>query len=144
MKRYKVTLVSDRTNRQQNLVLGCGLTSILLMVAILGIGGYLWQSERDAAHYPGAVRISSHSNYQSLPREIRWDDSYRTADPFPDVYNWYSNGFGLGPEARANSNCILIEGSQRQALIERYTGVMLCDTPTGRMIFVTRSASLAH
>lgn len=101
-----------------------------------------FRQTRQAARYPGAAQVSSHANYKALPREFRWDDSYRTADPFPAVYNWYSNGFNLGPETKANGTCILLEGVTTQLVVERYMGVMLCETPRGRMIFVSRSMSL--
>lgn len=130
-----------RINRQQNLIFGCSLVICLAGICVAVVAGLLIRHERQTAQYPGSARVSSHSNYTALPREIRWDDSYLTADPFPQVYNWYSGRFGLGTEARANGTCILLEGLVQQQFVERYTGVMLCDTPTGRMIFVSRSAT---
>ena len=38
--------------------------------------------DRQAARYPGALPISSHSNYSGLPNQFRWDNAYRTTDNF--------------------------------------------------------------
>jgi hypothetical protein len=126
----------------RNMLLGCSLIALIVLIGLMALSVFVFRQERQAARYPGAARISSHANYKSLPREFRWDDAYRTADPFPAVYNWYSNGFNLGPERRANGSCILLEGLTSRLALERYMGVMLCDTPRGRMIFVSRSVSL--
>lgn len=98
----------------------------------------LWR----AADYPGSIRLSDHTNLNLLHLSFRRDTSYRTKDEFPIVYNWYSSGQNLGPEERAQSNCILMERTFTVLhVIERYMGVMLCDTPNGRMIFVNRTFS---
>ncbi|MEM7031354.1 MAG: hypothetical protein AAF629_17465 [Chloroflexota bacterium] len=123
---------------------GCGLTIILGIVSLAIVTVVLLEQERETARYPGSIQVAQHSNYNALPREFRWDDSYRTSDPFPQVYNWYSSNFNLGPEARANGNCIMLYNSEKQMLVERYTGVMLCDTVKGRMIFVTRSMTFRN
>jgi hypothetical protein len=99
----------------------------------------VWRS----ADYPGASRLSDHSNYTLGHLSYRRDTAYRTKDPFPVVYNWYSSGHNLGPEEHAQSNCISMERSFREFyIIERYMGVTLCDTRDGRMIFVTRIVEL--
>ena len=128
--------------KNPTLLLGCGLIVLGVILGLAAVVGLLVRQERDASRYPGAVQISSHSNYRALPRQFRWDDSYRTSDPFPEVYNWYSVGMDLGPERRANGGCILLEGLKNRLRVERYTSVLLCDTPRGRMIFITRSVSL--
>ena len=96
-----------------------------------------------AADYPGAARLSDHNNVKLGSLDFRRDTTYRTGDPFPRVYNWYSSGHNLGPEARAQSNCILIERVYHELyVVERYMGVTMCDTPAGRMIYVTRTIAL--
>lgn len=98
--------------------------------------------DRQAARYPDAIPVSSHSNYTGLPYHFRWDNAYRTTDAFPKVYNWYSTRFDLGAEARANGGCILLEGTLKQLTMKRHMSVLLCDAHQQRMIFVTRSTSL--
>ena len=137
-------IIQKEVKHRQTMGFGCGLLLALIVIG-LGILVVLFlDQEREMGRYPNAIHVSSHSNYRALPREIRWDDSYRSADPFPTVYNWYSRQFNLGPEARANGGCILMQGTEQQIIVERYTGVMLCETPKGRMIFVTRSATIRN
>lgn len=110
-------------------------TGVMLLLLIAG-GGWVYQ----AADYPGAMLVSDHTNYTGLT--IRRDTSYRTQDPFPDVYNWYSVGFSLGPEKAAQSNCIYMEESAEQLIFSRQMAVHVCDTVSGRLIFVQRTVTI--
>jgi hypothetical protein len=94
--------------------------------------------------YPGALYVGDHTIYQfSSGPIIRRDASYRSSDPFNKVFNWYSSGFGLGPETFAQSGCALMARSFSDfEVVEREMSVMVCDTPNGRLIFVMRSLSL--
>ncbi len=114
------------------------LVASLALVAFLGS---MVSRERKRAQYPGSVSLTGHSNYSALPSQFRWDNSYRTTDSFPTVYQWYSTTFGLGAESRALGDCILLDGTKNALVVERYTSVVLCDTPTGRLIYVTRSTA---
>lgn len=114
------------------------LVGFLAAVALLGS---FVSRERKQAQYPGSISLTGHSNYASLPSQFRWDNSYRTTDSFPAVYQWYSTTFDLGAEARALGDCILLDGTKRALVVERYTSVVLCDTPSGRLIYVTRSTA---
>ena len=120
------------------LLAGSGLVVLLL--------GGVWLAARyqDAADYPGSARVAGQNIYKFSPNlTIRRDTAYRTSDPFPAVYNWYSNGFQLGPESYAQSNCIQMTDSVTQlGVLQRQMSVMLCDTRGGRLIFVMRSLSL--
>lgn len=125
-----------------NVLYGCAamlLTAIFLsgIVAVAAIG-----RDRNVAHYPDSLPITAHSNYSGLPFQFRWDNSYFTTDNFTDVYNWYSVTFDLGAEARAIERCILLEGPNDQIIIERYLSILLCNTPEGQHIYVTRSTRL--
>lgn len=114
----------------------------MLVLALFLIGGLtvlVVSRDRQAAHYPGARFITSHSNYSGFPRQIRWDNSYFTTDNFTDVYNWYSTTFDLGAESRAIERCILLEGPNDQFIVERYLSVLLCNAPEGQFIYVTRT-----
>ncbi len=116
-------------------VVAAGLFVLAAIPSFLGA----WRE----ADYPGASRLSDHSTYTLGHLSFRRDTSYRTKDLFPAVYNWYSAGHHLGPEERAQSNCITMERSFRELyVIERSMGVTLCDTKNGRMIFVTRTIEL--
>lgn len=120
---------------------GCGLVLLLGLIILLGVITHAIHQDRQAAYYPGSVSISSHSRYR-LPSNIRWDDTYLTHDSFTAVYNWYSTRFNLGAEARANGDCIELDGSHLTLNVERRTIVFLCNTPKGRTIFVTRSTTI--
>lgn len=129
-------------HRKLNALYGC--TALFVSGLILAAGAVVLAVSRDRnlAHYPGSVSITSHSNYSGLPNQIRWDNSYFTTDNFTDVYNWYSVTFDLGAEARAIERCILLEGPNDQVIIERYLSVLLCNTPKGQRVYVTRSTRL--
>jgi hypothetical protein len=134
----------EKATYNQKIVGGCGILLFLGGLLLAGLTILAVDRAREVTRYPGAVQLSSHSNYRGLPRQYRWDDAYQTTDPFIQVYNWYSVQFDLGSERRALGQCILLEGSQSQITGERHISVLLCDTPTGRMIFVTRSTSLPY
>jgi hypothetical protein len=126
----------------QKIAAGCG---VLLLVGLVVLAGFLLsmlQREQRAAQYPGATHIASHHNYRRLPQRISWVDTYHTQDSFTKVYNWYSTGFDLGPEARANGRCIDLEGRQERLLLEQHISVSLCNTPSGQTIHVTRYNAL--
>jgi hypothetical protein len=114
-------------------------------LAVLLLGA-VWFAARyqDAADYPGAARVAGQNIYKFSPNlTIRRDTAYRTADPFPTVYNYYSAGFELGPESYAQSNCIQMSDAVTELhVLQRTMAVTVCDTRSGRMIFVMRSLSL--
>ena len=118
--------------------------ALLLLLALLSCGGGLgltiYQTYQ-ATEYPGATRISDQNLIRYTPNFAwRRTASYRTADPFPQVYNWYSRRFALGPEAYAQSNCILMARTATIGWgVEEQTSVTVCNTPNDRMMFVMRS-----
>lgn len=124
------------------------LGSLIAASLVLGLAGLAlarvvldyW----NAADYPGAAYLGSHSLYKFSPHlVIRRDTAYLTPDGFGEVYHFYSSGFNLGPEQHAQSACILMANSTTtMGLIETDMAVTLCDTPSGRMIFVMRAVSL--
>lgn len=125
----------------RKILAGCGVFILLAAAAVVGLVSLLVSLDRQAARYPDAELVAKHENYSGLPFSYKWDNAYYTTDPFPAVYNWYSTGFNLGPEMRGNGRCILMEGSQKRLAATRYMSVLLCDTPEGRMIYVSRSTS---
>ena len=127
--------------RDRGLLLGCGGMVVLLAIGCLLIFSLTFYQDRQAGRYPGSVELSSHNNYKGLPFHYRWDNSYLTTDNFTQVYNWYSIFFDLGAESRANGECILLDGARTVLFTTRYTSVLLCSTPAGQMVYVTRSTS---
>jgi len=114
---------------------------VMLIVAAAALANSFTRFQQASA-YPGATLVSDHTIYGRLPRlSMRYDASYRTSARFPEVYNWYSDQFDLGPETYAQSACILMARSSKVfGLIERQTSVTLCDTPGDeRLVFVMRS-----
>lgn len=102
-----------------------------------------FHADRNAARYPGAIEVTRHSNYQGLPSQIRWDNSYFTTDSFTDVYNWYSLTFDLGAESRALERCIELDGPGRRLLTEQTINVLICGTDEGQLVYVSRTTALA-
>jgi hypothetical protein len=133
--------MKKNTHYNRRILAGCGLFVLVGITAVISLTAFFIAQDRESARYPDAKPISSHENYSGLPFNYKWDNSYHSTDPFPAVYNWYSTGFNLGPEMRANGRCILMEGSETRLTATRRMSVLLCDTPTGRMIYVSRSTS---
>jgi hypothetical protein len=117
---------------------------LLLLTVALSCGGGLgltvYQTYQ-ASNYPNG-RLISDQNLVFYTPNFAWRRTsvYRTDDPFPKVYNWYSRRFSLGPESHAQSNCILMAKSVTVGWgVEEQTSVTVCNTPTDRMMFVMRS-----
>ncbi len=127
------------TNKR--LLAGCSLLlTLLFFIAAFGLISLI-NRDRQQVQYPGSTPISAHSNYKSLPRSYRWDDSFRTNDEFRAVYEWYSLKFNMGAESRANGSCILLEADDRFFRFERFITVFICGTPQGQMVFVSRTTT---
>jgi hypothetical protein len=137
----QITIMKLDKSYNRKILAGCGVFVLLTVAVIIAFVAFIISQDRESARYPDAEPITRHENYTGLPFNYKWDDSYRTNDPFPAVYNWYSTGFHLGPEMRANGRCIVLEGSEKRLTATRYMNVLLCDTPDGRMIYVSRSTS---
>jgi hypothetical protein len=120
------------------ILIGCGTVMILFFFMAAFMLLTIMNTDRDQARYPGATAVSSHSNYSGLPYEYRWDDSYLVQDNFTAVYQWYSITFNLGAEARANGDCIELDGQTSQLKVKRTINVLLCTTPAGQRAYVTR------
>jgi hypothetical protein len=131
--------------RQRRVLIGVG---VLAGVIVCLTGAALWvtlQNYYAAADYPGGLAVANHSVYKYAPvLHVRRDTSYRTTDVFPQVYNWYSSQFQLGPEARAESACIVMEKASAWFVFEQATSVMICDTGQDRMIFVMRAMTVRY
>jgi hypothetical protein len=117
--------------------------ALVLLAAALScglVGAPLYQLYQ-ATEYPGATRASEDDLFAYTPNFAwRHTAAYRTTDPFPKVYNWYSTRFALGPEAYAQSSCILMARSSTIIWrIEEQMSVTVCNTPNDRMMFVMRA-----
>jgi hypothetical protein len=117
------------------------LLFLTLSVAACGGSGLLLYRTYQAIDYPGATRVADQNLTLYTPNFVtRRTVVYRTDDPFPSVYNWYSNRFALGPESYAQGTCIsMSKAASRTWLLEEQMSVMVCNTPTGRMMFVMRA-----
>lgn len=135
--------MSTETHRTHKplLLYGGIAAGFVLLVLLLG-GGFLLL-ERRTADYPDATILAEHINpsLRGYP-SLRQDVAFRTSDPFPEVYNWYSVGFDLGPETYAQGSCILIENSQNWFILRRHMSATICDTPGDRLIFIERTLAL--
>lgn len=113
----------------------------LLAAAIVAGAAGLWAAYLPA-DYPGATQSASETRLRYAPSLVlRRTSSYRSSDPFPDVYNWYSQRFSLGPESHAQGGCILMGRSFTTLwVIKEQITVTVCGTPNGQMMFVDRSS----
>lgn len=125
----------------QRVLLGCGLLLIIFFFAVAYGLVVLVQQDRALVRYPGSTPLASHSNYASLPRTYRWDDTFRTQDDFTAVYNWYSLKFNMGAESRANGSCILLESNDHFPRGQRFMSVFICGTAKGQLVFVSRTTT---
>lgn len=121
-------------------LVAAGLALVLTGLFLVRLAIFYW----NAADYPGAEQFGKNNLYKVIPElEIRQDASYLSNDPFNAIYNFYSHGFELGPEKRAEGVCIEMMNSFNYGpLIQRDMSVTLCETPKGRMIFITRILSV--
>jgi hypothetical protein len=132
------------TRSEKRFFAGCGLL-VLTLVAALAAGGVwgllTWSSPPEFA---GAVLTSKRSHfYPSRNPTLRRDATYLSSAPFGQVYKWYSTTFKLGPETHGQGQCILMARSQtRLRIFEEDISVTLCDTPTGRLVTMSRYLTL--
>jgi hypothetical protein len=124
----------------KHLFLGLGVVSLIFLASFGGFLAYAVLSNQQAVHYPGSAQLTSHDVVKLSPHlYYRQDKVYLTEDNFRSVYRWYSNEFGLGPQANGQSNCISVFNTETTFRITKVMTVMLCDTRNGRMIFTERS-----
>jgi hypothetical protein len=135
-------MLSGRGDSRRALVtLGLVLAGVAVAVAVLAA---LWGIRAFRGEvYPGAVMVSDHTRYQFSPSLfVRRDVSYRTRDDFPSVYQWYSLRYKTGPERQAASACNDLYTSTSWLVFRRDVAITLCESPSGRMMFVNRTFSV--
>lgn len=122
------------------------LAIALSMLALWGALGVLAWREYHAAEYPGAAPIAAGDTIRLTPNlVIKRVETYRSADPFNLIYNWYSQRFDLGPERFAQSNCLLMARSSNVfGPLNLNASVMVCNTTADRMMFVQRTYILRY
>ena len=128
----------------RSLVLGCGL---LLVVSIIGGIGLLIiavRLDQQTIRYPGTTALSSRADYQGVPNYVILNDAYLTKDTVGEIHSWYTERFRLNmvAEGTGPSECYVLYGSSIYLAVRRHMGVMICETPSGRTIQVTRSILL--
>ena len=133
-----------QTQSEKRFLAGCGLL-VLVLGALLAAGG-LWALLRwySPPEFAGAVLTSERSHfYPGRYPVMRRDATYVSSAPFNQLYTWYSSTFDLGPERHGQGQCILLAARHTHLRVfEEEMGVTLCDTPTGRMILVSRYLTL--
>lgn len=130
----------------RKLLLRIVLVTLALIVALWGgLALWAWQTYH-AARYPGASAIDAGDFIRIAPNFVfRRVETYRSADPFNLIYNWYSQRFGLGPERYATGNCLLMARSSRVfGPLQLNASVMVCDAGPDRMMFVQRTYLLRY
>lgn len=119
------------------------LAVVTLLAGGLAAGALAWRALREA-DYPGALLVSAKTGFKVWPTlQVRRSTSYQTADSFSAVYVWYSARFALGPEKYALGSCNqMLSTSDLLWVFEVQMSVSVCDTPTGRMMWVDRTLTL--
>jgi hypothetical protein len=119
------------------------LFSLAVLAALLAFGALLFRYFH-GVDYPGALLLSDQTRFRLSPVvRLSRSSTYQTTDSFSQVYIWYSAGFALGPEQYALGSCNQMwRRSEALLILETQMSVMVCDTPTGRMMFVERSLML--
>jgi hypothetical protein len=127
--------------RRRTIIIGSAL-----LLALLGLCGFAASASYLAADYPGATQVHSETMLRySAGLVVKRTSAYRSSDPFPAIYNWYSQRFDLGPESHAQGGCILMARSfSSMWLIKEQITVTVCGTPNGQMMFVSRSSVLPY
>jgi hypothetical protein len=127
------------------------LTRAVRAIALVVCGSWLivaasaWLTYRNI-DYPSGSVLSKGSIVRLTPNfTLRHDAAYESNDPFSRVYTWYSRGFDLGTERYANGTCIQM-GRTRPVLLglRQDMTAQVCDTPSGRRIFVMRAFTFRY
>lgn len=140
----KATASLERIIHSRQALFSLGIGGLVLAAAAVALAGAWIFQFRSAADYPGSLIISDHVLTAFIPHPVlRRDTSYRTADDFPTVYNFYSTSFDMGSERRAQSGCIHLDSTRSFVLVRHDISVTVCDTRNGRMVFVNRAVALA-
>jgi len=127
----------------KHLFVGLGVLSFVGLALFGGTLAFAVLFDRQVANYPGSTQLTSQDVVKLSPHfYYRQDTAYLTGDYIPSVYRWYSNGFGLGPEAQGQNNCFSMYSKETQFRITKVMRVTVCDTVNGQMIFVQRSIEL--
>jgi hypothetical protein len=122
---------------------GIALAALSIAIVFFGLLSIMIVQDREAAWYPGSEKITNHDVIRIFPNFFyRQDSSYKSQDDFTSVFNWYSGGFHLGPEKTAQGGCSLMYNTEDIYFIQRVISVTVCNTTSGRMVFVQRTLSL--
>ena len=119
------------------------LASLLIFIALMACftttATLLWLHDYQAGTYPEARQLSGQANLTWLPTpHYRLNTSYRSADAFPDIVNWYQTQLRVGAEAQAQGGCSHLFGHTHHLLLSQSASVTVCETAQGRLIFVQR------
>jgi hypothetical protein len=126
----------------RSLPLGCGFLASSLIIGLTLVVGLVIRQDLQAARYPGAAPVSDRSFYTL--RYTFWNNVYLTPDPIEEVHNWYVNrlDMNLVDDQWVGEDCLLLNRLRRGFDIEQELGVLVCETPAGQEVYVTRSIAL--
>lgn len=124
------------------LVILLGLTAFAVILIVPPVQSAV--ATLRASDYPAADITADRLRFDtsSTAIQLRRNTAYRTTDTFPDVYQWYSIGFGLGPEQAGHNDCILMANTQTTSIFEQHMAVTVCESNGARRVFVQRSLGL--
>ena len=126
----------------RNSLLGCGFILMALSIILVGSLLLLLQNERNRASYPGAKAIKG-QNFTSLNLErqfLRFENAYVSRDSLVAIRKWYSESFAISSyrsRTEDGETCVFLRQSVRDKPINRRVLITICDTASGRSIYVT-------
>ncbi len=130
----------------QNMLLGCGFLALLAVIGVTAAVVFGLNREFHLGAYPGAQPVpnQNYANLNAARLYLRVENAYRTQDDLLDVYVWYEHRFGFRDYKRvyeAEGDCLLLEKSTEALVLQRNINIIICETPAGRLILMTRIVS---
>jgi hypothetical protein len=137
-------MMVPKTKFEKRFFTGCALALVVIAAALVLGGVWALLNWYAAPEFAGGILTSERTHfYPGGNPTLRRDTSYVSSAPFGEVYQWYSTTFDLGPETHGQGLCILMARSRdRLRVLREDVSVTVCDTPTGRMIVMSRYLTL--
>jgi hypothetical protein len=129
----------------RTMLLGCGLLGLVALIGAIALLAVIIDQDRQAARYPGAALVSRRNIYSPAANTVLWHDAFRHTEPVWDIFEWYHTQFGLTLDLTSHTmkdGCYTLTGVKRSFIVERRMNVVVCETPNGQTISVTRATSI--
>ena len=65
--------------------------------------------------------------------------AFRSQDALRPIYDWYKDSFKLIPAGETNEGCLHLLKQEHTLIFQLHTNVIICPTPVGRFIQVSRA-----